>query len=215
MLATGKVHEIGFGCPVVLGGQENGSQCERAKHDWKAVRTVHCEGPGSVRQHESAAVQGDAQSLYNQPSCILTNRQYIGCTLSIGAEVDNMMSMELKTPRDVQRELARRFKARRLALNLTQEGLAARSGVSWSSLKRYEYTGLIAFDAVLKLAMVLDCLGDFDRVCVDDGRSLASKSLDELLREPKTRRSRRPMLWRASMCWRITATITPRISHSC
>ncbi len=83
------------------------------------------------------------------------------------------MSIALKTPRDVQRELASRFKARRLALNLTQEGLAARAGVSWSSLKRFEYTGLISLDALLKLSLVLECLGDFDGVCVDDGQSLA------------------------------------------
>jgi transcriptional regulator with XRE-family HTH domain len=102
--------------------------------------------------------------------------------------MDNMMSMELKTPQDVLRELAGRFKARRLATNLTQEGLAARSGVSWSSLKRFEYTGLIALDALLKLALVLDCLSDFDRVCADAGQSLSSKSLDELLSKPKTRR---------------------------
>src|SRR5258708_35519468 len=97
------------------------------------------------------------------------------------------MSMEFKTPSDVQKELAGRFKGRRLALNLTQEGLAARSGVSWSSLKRFEYTGLIALDALLKLAIVLDCLGDFDRACMGDGRSLASQSLAEVLREPKAR----------------------------
>jgi len=105
--------------------------------------------------------------------------------------MDNMMSIELKTPRDVERELAGRFKSRRLALNLTQEGLAARAGVSWSSLKRFEYTGLIALDGLLKLAMVLECLGDFDRVCVDDGRSLASQSLDEILSEAKPRRKGR------------------------
>jgi transcriptional regulator with XRE-family HTH domain len=98
-----------------------------------------------------------------------------------------MLSMELKTPKDVQRELAGRFRARRLSMNLTQEGLAARSGVTWSSLKRFEHTGLISLDALLKLAMVLNCLGDFDRICVDDGRSLASRTLDEILREPKPR----------------------------
>jgi transcriptional regulator with XRE-family HTH domain len=102
-----------------------------------------------------------------------------------------MMSIELKSPRDVQRELAGRFKARRLAMNLTQEGLAARAGVSWSSLKRFEYTGLIALDALLKLALVLECLGDFDGICADDGRSLASKSLDEILSEAKPRRKGR------------------------
>ena len=99
-----------------------------------------------------------------------------------------MLPMELKTPKDVQKELAGRFRARRLSQNLTQEGLSARSGVTWSSLKRFERTGLISLDGLLKLAMVLNCLGDFDRVCVDDGRSLASKSLDELLAQPKSRR---------------------------
>ncbi len=91
----------------------------------------------------------------------------------------------------MQRELTGRFKTRRLALNLTQEGLAARSGVSWSSLKRFEYTGLIALDALLKLALVLGCLSDFDRICADDGQSLVSKSLDELLAKPKLRRKGR------------------------
>jgi len=105
--------------------------------------------------------------------------------------MDNKMSFELKTPRDVQRDLAKRFKTRRLALNLTQEGLAARAGVSWSSLKRFERTGLIALEALLKLAMVLGCLSDVDRVCADDGPGLGGKSLDEILREPKPRRKGR------------------------
>ena len=101
------------------------------------------------------------------------------------------MPISLKTPRDVQRELAGRFKVRRLAMNLTQEGLAARSGVSWSSLKRFEHTGLIALDSLLKLALVLGCLSDFDRVCADDGQSLSATSLDELLSTATPRRKGR------------------------
>ena len=101
------------------------------------------------------------------------------------ANTDNILPINLNTLLDVQREIAGRFKARRLALNLTQEGLAARSGVSWSSLKRFERTGLIALDSLLRIALVLDCLGDFDGVCADDGRSLSTKSLDEILSEPK------------------------------
>src|SRR5947208_14638716 len=103
----------------------------------------------------------------------------------------NNLSIELKTPQDVQREIAGRFKERRLALNLTQEGLAARSGVSWSSLKRFERTGLIALDSLLRIALVLDCLGDFDRVCLNDARSFSDKSLDEILTEPKRRKKGR------------------------
>ena len=99
--------------------------------------------------------------------------------------------MELKTPTDVRRELAARFKARRLDLNLTQEGLAERSGVSWGSLKRFERTGLIALDALLKIALVLRCLGDFDEICVGNGRNLATTTLDAILEAPKMRRKGR------------------------
>lgn len=99
--------------------------------------------------------------------------------------------MELKTPTDVRRELAARFKARRLDLNLTQEGLAGRSGVSWGSLKRFERTGLIALDALLKIALVLGCLGDFHGICVGNGRNLATTTLDSILEAPKMRRKGR------------------------
>jgi transcriptional regulator with XRE-family HTH domain len=101
------------------------------------------------------------------------------------------MSISLRTPRDVQRDLADRFKARRLAANLAQEGLAKRSSVSWSSLKRFERTGLIALDSLLRLALVLDCLQDFDLVCPQNRGVLESKSLDELLSAPRRRRKGR------------------------
>ncbi len=97
----------------------------------------------------------------------------------------------MHSPSNVQRELATRFKARRLALDLTQEGLSARAGVSWGTLKRFEQAGLIALDALLKLALVLDCLKDFDWICPDDSESLATKSLDQILNAPKPRRKGR------------------------
>ena len=88
-------------------------------------------------------------------------------------------------------EIAGRFKARRLALNLTQEGVAARSGVSWSSLKRFERTGLIALDSLLRAALVLDCLGDFDKLASDNSPMNSGKSLDDILSESKTRKKGR------------------------
>ena len=97
------------------------------------------------------------------------------------------MAIGLKTPQDVQRELAARFKARRLSLNLSQEGLAARAGVSWGSLKRFERTGLIGLNALLKLALVLDFLADFDQLGTDHRHNLTGKSLDSILAEPKRR----------------------------
>jgi transcriptional regulator with XRE-family HTH domain len=97
------------------------------------------------------------------------------------------LSIEIRTPQDVLLEIAGRFKARRLAMNLSQEGLATRSGVSWSSLKRFEHTGLIALDSLLRIALVLDCLGDFDKLANDSSPVGAVKTLDDILSEPASK----------------------------
>jgi transcriptional regulator with XRE-family HTH domain len=94
----------------------------------------------------------------------------------------------MKTPKEVQEDIAGRFKARRLAMNLTQRELAARSGVSWSSLKRFEREGLIALDSLLSIALVLDCLGDFDKLATDSQRVPVGRSLDTILATPTPRR---------------------------
>lgn len=88
-------------------------------------------------------------------------------------------------------EVRDRFKGRRLAMNLTQNGLARRSGVALGSVKRFEHGGLIAFDSLLKIALVLDCLGDFDKVCIKDAQELSSKSLDQVLAAGKPRKKGR------------------------
>jgi transcriptional regulator with XRE-family HTH domain len=89
---------------------------------------------------------------------------------------------------EVQTGIAGRFKARRLAMNLTQRELAARSGVTWSSLKRFEREGLAALESLLNLAQVLGCLDDFDKVAVESQPGLAVQSLDALLAPPQLRR---------------------------
>lgn len=69
-------------------------------------------------------------------------------------------------------------------MKLTQEGLAQRSGVSLGSLKRFEHTGQISLESLLKLALVLGCLDDFSAVC--DSQNRSPQSLDELLAASKT-----------------------------
>ena len=98
------------------------------------------------------------------------------------------MAVCLKTVQEVQTGIAGRFKSRRLAMNLTQRELAARSGVTWSSLKRFEREGLIALDSLLNLALVLDCLDDFDKLAVGSQSIPAVQSLDALLATPALRR---------------------------
>jgi transcriptional regulator with XRE-family HTH domain len=97
------------------------------------------------------------------------------------------MTVELSTPSEVQRGLTERFRARRLAANLPQQALAARSGVTLSSLKRFERTGLIALESLLKLATVLGCLGDFEKVAAEKPRAYVGQSLDSILATPPRR----------------------------
>jgi transcriptional regulator with XRE-family HTH domain len=104
---------------------------------------------------------------------------------------DNILSISVKSPNDVLDGVRDRFRRRRLALNLSQAGLAKRSGVPLGSLKRFEKTGLVAFDSLLKLALVLDCLGDFDRLAADDAQSLSGRPLDEVLAVTHTRKKGR------------------------
>ena len=51
---------------------------------------------------------------------------------------DNILSFILKSQQEVMQEIAERAKFKRLEQNLTQEGLALRSGVSLGSIKRFE-----------------------------------------------------------------------------
>jgi transcriptional regulator with XRE-family HTH domain len=98
------------------------------------------------------------------------------------------LAVYLKTVQEVQTGIAGRFKARRLAMNLTQSVLAARSGVTFSSLKRFEREGLIALDSLLNLALVLNCLDDFDKLAAENTPISAAQSLDALLATPARRK---------------------------
>lgn len=64
----------------------------------------------------------------------------------------------LHTPEDVSRNLGDRIKALRLRRNWKRATLAERSGVSEASVKRFERTGQISLENLLKLAFTLDRL---------------------------------------------------------
>ncbi len=72
-----------------------------------------------------------------------------------------MLDINIYTPFFVMEQLKTKFKQKRLCLNLTQEGLALRSAVSLGSLKRFESSGHISLESLLKLSAVLECLDDF------------------------------------------------------
>lgn len=72
-------------------------------------------------------------------------------------ETSNTM-MAFMTPFKAQRIIAKRIQERRLQLNLTQEGLAQRSAVPLSTLRKAEQQGVISLESFLKLLMVLGML---------------------------------------------------------
>ena len=74
----------------------------------------------------------------------------------------NIWAMLFKTPIEIMQDISVRIRQRRLALNLSQQGLSNQSGVSLGSIKRFEHSGHISLKSLLKMALVLDCLSDFD-----------------------------------------------------
>jgi len=90
-----------------------------------------------------------------------------------------MLSFLPKTPTDIMQELQAKFKERRKSLGYTQTDLATRSGVSLGSLKRFEGSGQISLESLLKLALVLECLGDFEKIC--EPKEIMPKSIEDLL----------------------------------
>jgi transcriptional regulator with XRE-family HTH domain len=75
----------------------------------------------------------------------------------------NLYSIE-KTPSAIQQEIALKVRVLRKQVGYSQADLATRSGVSLGSIKRFERTGQISFESLLKVAYLLGRLVDFDPV---------------------------------------------------
>ena len=59
-------------------------------------------------------------------------------------------------PNFLAKKVAENSKKKRISLNFTQQELSERSGVSLSSLKRFEQKAEISLASLLKIAIVLD-----------------------------------------------------------
>ena len=99
---------------------------------------------------------------------------------------NTIISIDVKSPRDVQLEVAARVKERRLELNLTQEGLAKRADIKLPTYRKFEQTGEISFRGILKLAFVLDMIQDFDSVFTKKQYA----SMEEVINGGKMKRKR-------------------------
>ena len=93
------------------------------------------------------------------------------------------------TPHEMAGHIKDQVRAKRLSLNLSQQTLAERSGVSYSVLKKFERTGQISLASLLKIALALGALEQFK----DLFRPILPEyhmSLDELLSDKTRKRGR-------------------------
>lgn len=98
-----------------------------------------------------------------------------------------MVSFMLIAPSEMLQKVAERAKSRRLMQNLTQQTLAVRSGVSYGALKKFERTGQISFESLLKLAVCLGSLGDFE--CLFSPPKFSqTTTLDQLMQDAPVRK---------------------------
>lgn len=68
------------------------------------------------------------------------------------------------TEQSVTANLVEREKQRRKELKLSRLDLSKRSGVSYSSIRRFESTGDISLASLIKIANTMDCLKDFNEL---------------------------------------------------
>ena len=80
-----------------------------------------------------------------------------------------MTDILLITPADVMLQTAQRAKALRLEQNITQQELADKVGIAVGTVKRFEKSGEVQFNHLLRIALVLGKLDDFNNIfAVDD-----------------------------------------------
>jgi transcriptional regulator with XRE-family HTH domain len=101
-----------------------------------------------------------------------------------------MISISMKSPHEMAKEIAKRAKDKRLSLNLSQQTLSKKSGVSYGTLKKFEHSGQISLQSLLKIALALDELEKFEHLFAKSADELPA-SIDELLIDKSRKRGRK------------------------
>ena len=117
---------------------------------------------------------------------LFLNKQYLICCIYNIWFMNNIISFNLLTPDDVAKQIATRVKARRLELNLTQEGMATRAGLKFATYRRFEQTGEISLKGLLQIGFALNVLSEFDALFAKK----QYQSLNDVLNEQNVIRKR-------------------------
>ena len=82
-----------------------------------------------------------------------------------------------KTPNDIAHELVEKIKQHRKKLKISQIQLAAKSGVSLGSIKRFESKYEISLNSFIKILIALNLEGDLENLFTQKNYS----SIDEVI----------------------------------
>ena len=98
--------------------------------------------------------------------------------------------ISIKSPFEVANEIAKKAQEKRLKLNMSQQTLSEKSGVSYGTLKKFEQKGQISLESLLKIALALGEIDQFEHLFAKTNHKLPA-SLDELLDDKSRKRGRK------------------------
>ena len=90
-----------------------------------------------------------------------------------------MINLYQKTWSEIDNDIANRMVKLRKRRKITQKALAAKSGVSLGSIKRFEQSGEISLQSLTKLAIALEVEGELDTLF----DSVPFQSIEEVINE--------------------------------
>lgn len=90
-----------------------------------------------------------------------------------------MINLYLKTWTEINNDIAQKIVRLRKRKKITQKQLAARSGVSLGSLKRFEQSGEISLQSLTKIAIALDVENELE----DLFNNVPFASIEEVINE--------------------------------
>ncbi len=91
------------------------------------------------------------------------------------------MQYILDTPSDIAVKLAQKMKSIRKRRKITQKQLAARSNVSYATLRKYEKTGQISLESFIKISMELGLTNELNNLF----STPVYNSIEEVINEQK------------------------------
>lgn len=90
------------------------------------------------------------------------------------------LPLQFVTYYEKQLEIAKRFRSIRKSKKISQQRLSVISGVSYASIRRFEKSGNISLESLVKIALALQLYDDLDNLFK---REYKYKSIEEIIND--------------------------------